>query len=101
MSGNGLRLLPSLLRPLRSPLLLLLEHLPLESTAQDGSVRRAIVFLLAHKNSRSELLPIAAANGNSESAVCRNRSHGSACSRARNSSALRPASWVSVWSVML
>jgi hypothetical protein len=69
MSGNGIRLLPLLLRPLRSALLLLLEHLPLESTTQDDSVRRAITFMLAHKNSRSELLPITIENSNSESAT--------------------------------
>lgn len=60
MSGNGFRLLPSLLRPLRSALLLLLDFLPLEPTTQDDSVRSAIRFILAHKNSRAELLPIPA-----------------------------------------
>jgi len=69
MSGNAFRLLPSQLRSLRSAILLLLEHLPLESTTQDGSLRRAIAFLLAHKNSRAEMLPISIEEDDSKLAV--------------------------------
>jgi head-tail adaptor len=69
MNGKAVRLLPSQLRSLRPALLLLLEHLPLESTSQDDSLRRAIAFLLAHRNSRSELLPITSENDDSESPV--------------------------------
>ncbi|MDQ2843511.1 MAG: Tn3 family transposase [Acidobacteriota bacterium] len=58
VSGNHIRLMPSLFRHARAALLLLLEHLPLEPTTQDDCVHKAIAFVLANKSSRAELLPV-------------------------------------------
>ena len=39
-------------------MLLLLEHIPLSSTSQDQSLERAIAFVLAHQNARSDWINV-------------------------------------------
>ena len=57
-SGIYLQLLPRFFRHPRTALLLLLEHIPLSSTSQDQSLEKAIVFILAHQNIRSDWISI-------------------------------------------
>jgi hypothetical protein len=57
-SGIYLQLLPRFFRHPRNALLLLLEHIPLFSTSQDQSLEKAIVFILAHQNTRSDWISI-------------------------------------------
>jgi hypothetical protein len=42
----------------RNALLLLLEHIPLSSTSQDQSLEKAIAFILAHQNVRSDWISV-------------------------------------------
>lgn len=55
---NHLHLLPQFFQNARSVLMLLLEKLPWTSTTQDKSLEEAIRFVLAHKISRAETVPI-------------------------------------------
>jgi hypothetical protein len=56
--NNYLSFLPSFYTGRRGALFLFLENLPLTSTTHDKSVTEAIAFLLAHKATRSDWLPI-------------------------------------------
>ena len=53
-SGIYLQLLPRFFRHPRHALLLLLEHIPLSSTSRDQSLEKAIPFILAHQDARSD-----------------------------------------------
>jgi hypothetical protein len=55
---NHLPLLPTFYRGQRSALFRFLETVPLTSTSQDQALPQAISFLLTHKASRQEWLPI-------------------------------------------
>jgi TnpA family transposase len=56
--NNYLSFLPSFYSGRRGALFLFLENIPLTSTTHDKSVTEAIAFLLAHKATRSDWLPI-------------------------------------------
>jgi hypothetical protein len=56
--NNYLSFLPSFYSGRRGALFLFLENIPLASTTHDKSVTGAIAFLLAHKATRSDWLPI-------------------------------------------
>jgi hypothetical protein len=51
-------LLPRFFRHPRNAFLLLLEHIPLSSTSQDQSLEKAIAFILAHQNARSDWISV-------------------------------------------
>ena len=57
-SGIYLQLLPRFFRHPRNALLLLLEHIPLSSTSRDRSLEKAIAFILAHQNARSDWISV-------------------------------------------
>ena len=57
-NGIYLQLLPRFFRHPRNALLLLLEHIPLSSTSQDQSLEKAIAFILAHQNTRSDWISV-------------------------------------------
>src|SRR4029077_20685743 len=57
-SGIYLQLLPRFFRHPRNALLLLLEHISLSSTSQNQSLERAIPFVLAHQNARSDWINV-------------------------------------------
>jgi hypothetical protein len=57
-SGIYLQLLPRFFRHPRNAFLLLLEHIPLSSTSQDQSLEKAIAFILAHQNARSDWISV-------------------------------------------
>ena len=57
-SGDYRWFLPRVFRHPRTALLLLLESLPLTSTSADKSLERAVAFVIAHKTSKADWLPL-------------------------------------------
>ena len=56
--GNFVQQMPQFFHHPRKALLLLLENLPLESLSPEGSLQKAIAFVIANKSNRAQSVPI-------------------------------------------